>query len=160
MKKILSVLFFGYSFLPLMAQELTKNVAYFELAGAGEFYSLNIERTLAGTTNLINGKFGTTLKTGAVYFTPGAAFLKPITENNDRFLDIGAGASYVLSTVPTNSNKVYGYVNLGYRKHSTDYNPFFWRANFTGLLFRNTTPGAGFLGYFLPWFGVSAGYGF
>ncbi|MBL4652413.1 MAG: hypothetical protein JKY53_06040 [Flavobacteriales bacterium] len=140
--------------------ELKKTIAYGEFLGAGEFYSLNIERTvMADEESMINARFGLSFTTGEIYFIPGANYLKPIGENGDRFLEIGAGAGAVLGT-SNNGNRAYGYLNFGYRKQSTDYNPLFWRATFTPLLFRNPRANAGFLGYFTPSIGVAVGYGF
>lgn len=143
--------FFSYS------QTLTKNVVYLEVAGAGGFYSANIERTVAEKgEDLITARFGTALsKKGELYLIPGAAYLKTIGDNGDRFLEFGGGPVAFLG--PT--SRVYGFLNFGYRRQATDYNPLYWKANFTPLILND--PGNGTLfGYLVPWFGISAGYGF
>ena len=140
--------------------ELKKTIAYGEFLGAGEFYSLNAERIIldAGSGH-VNARLGFSFTTGEIYFIPGVNYLNPVGDNGDRFLEIGAGAGTVLGTA-NNGNRVYGYLNIGYRKRSTDYNPIFWRATFTPLLFRNPGTNAGFLGYFTPSIGLAVGYGF
>ncbi len=145
----------------LVAQmDLKKTVTYGEFLGAGEFYSLNVERAFVSKSeSMINGRFGLSFTTGEIYFIPGANYLAALGDNGDRFLEIGGGASAVVGTV-SNGNRFYGYLNLGYRKQSTDYNPLFWRATFTPLLLRNPVAGAGILGFIVPSIGLAVGYGF
>ena len=147
-------------FLPfaLHAQtDFKKNVVYGELAGAANFYSINIERSVATGINL---RFGLAAKPGELFLIPGLAYLKSIGDNGDRFIEIGGGLTNTIAPKAAFKYDLSGYMNLGYRKEATANNPIFWRVTFTPLLFTKPFPAAGFMGYFLPWFGVALGYGF
>jgi len=142
----------------LFAQtDLKKNVVYGELAGAANFYSINIETSVAKG---INVRFGIAAKPGELFFIPGLAYLKPIGDSGDRFIEIGAGLTNIIAPKAAFKYDLSGYMNFGYRKEATEYNPIFWRVTFTPPLFRDPYPAAGFMGYLLPWFGVALGYGF
>ena len=146
--------------------DFKKNVVYGELAGAAYFYSINIERSVAKGINVrfgaaFNaGEPGALFKTGTLYLIPGLAYLKPIGDNGDRFIEIGAGLTNAIAPKTDVKYDLSGYMNFGYRKEATEDNPIFWRVTFTPLLFRDPFPAAGFMGYLLPWFGVALGYGF
>ncbi|MDB4755003.1 hypothetical protein OAF80_00980, partial [bacterium] len=108
----------------------------------------------------INVRFGIAAKPGELFLIPGLAYLKPIGDNEDRFIEIGAGLTNTIARKAAFKYDFSGYMNFGYRKEATEYNPIFWRVTFTPLLFRDPYPAAGFMGYLLPWFGVALGYGF
>ena len=94
-----------------------------------------------------------------MFFVAQASFQKCLFKSTFSKVAHVGGAGAVLGT-GTNGNRVYGWLNVGYRKQSTDYDPLFWRATFTPLLFRTPVAGAGFLGYFTPSIGLAVGYGF
>lgn len=137
--------------------DFKKNVVYGELAGAANFYSINIETSVAKG---INVRFGMGAKLGELFLIPGLAYLKPIGDNGDRFIEIGAGLTNTIAPKTDVKYDLSGYMNFGYRKEATEDNPIFWRVTFTPLLFRDPFPAAGFMGYLLPWFGLAAGVPF
>ncbi|MBT6745468.1 MAG: hypothetical protein HOB26_02835 [Flavobacteriales bacterium] len=139
--------------------DFKKNVVYGELAGAANFYSINIERSVSTG---INVRLGVAAKRGEIFIVSGLAYLITIGDNGDRFIEIGAGITNTMEpqSLLVGTYKLHGYKNIGYRKEATANNPIFWRVTFTPLLFTKPFPAAGFMGYFLPWFGVALGYGF